>query len=400
MNSESSDETEGSVVVPAIDTASSVVCLRSLGQRGIETIAIAENRDAPALRSKYCDRAIEVPSPDEDLLGYKEALVALASRPGVRTIVPLREADTYVLAKYREEFAEYIPTPWPSLEVLRNAQDRVRLFEAAERAGVPIPETRLLDTIENWDRDRIVKARYALLASAYIDELTEHESQKGALTRHLDPGVEPDVEAMTAEMGHVPITQEFVPGSEYAVWALCNEGEPIAICQRRRVRGFKYTGGASVCRQTMYDPELDSIGRALIDELDWHGPASIQFIKDDATGEYKLMEVNPRFWASISCAIAAGLDFPHLYWRFAGGDPVRPEPTYERGVATHLLRGEAVYLLSVLREHSPYVERPSFAGELREVLASIYEQPRFDYLSLDDPRPFVRDLRNVAAELV
>jgi hypothetical protein len=54
----------------------------------------------------------------------------------------------------------------------------------------------------------------------------------------------------------------------------------------------------------------------------------------------------------------------------------------------------------VLQESSPYVERPSFAGELREVLASIYEQPRFDYLSLNDPRPFVRDLRNAAAELV
>jgi predicted ATP-grasp superfamily ATP-dependent carboligase len=400
MNSEASEASKGAVVVPAIDTASSTVCLRSLGRRGIETIVVTENRDAPALRSKYCDRAIRVPSPEEDLLGYKDALVDLASRPGVRTIVPLQEADTYVLAKYREEFAEHVRTPWPSLEVLRNAQDRVRLFEAAERAGVPMPDTRLLDTIESWDRDRIVKARYALLANAYIEGVSERESRTEALTRHLDPGVEPDIGAMTAEMDHVPITQEFVPGSEYAVWALCERGEPIAICQRRRVRGFKYTGGASVCRQTMYDPELDSLGRALIDELDWHGPASIQFIKDDATGEYKLMEVNPRFWASVSCGVAAGLDFPYLYWRFAGGEPVRPEPTYERGVATHLLRGEAVYLLSVLQESSPYVERPSFAGELREVLASIYEQPRFDYLSLNDPRPFVRDLRNAAAELV
>ena len=94
MNSEASEASKGAVVVPAIGTASSTVCLRSLGRRGIETIAVAENRNAPALRSKYCDRAIRVPSPEEDLLGYKEALMDLASRPGVRTIVPLREADT------------------------------------------------------------------------------------------------------------------------------------------------------------------------------------------------------------------------------------------------------------------------------------------------------------------
>jgi predicted ATP-grasp superfamily ATP-dependent carboligase len=395
----SAERRDDSVVVPAIGTASSTVCLRSLGRRGIHTIAIAENADTPALRSKYCNSAVRVPSPEADLLGYKEALLDLASRADVRTIIPLREADTYVLAKHREEFADHVATPWPPIDVLRNAQDRVRLFEAAERAGVPIPETRLLDAIDDWDRDRIVKARYALLASEYIDGLPESESSRGALTRHLDPGVEPNVEGIAAEMGHVPITQEFVPGTEYAVWALYDHGDPIAICQRRRVRGFKYTGGASVCRRMSYDPELDAIGRALLDELDWHGPASVQFIEDASTGEYKLMEINPRFWASISCAVAAGLDFPYWYWRFAGGEDLPTDATYDRGVMTHLLRGEVVYLLSVLREDSPYVERPSFRAEARDVLTSIRDQPRFDYCSRDDPRPFVRDLRNAAAEL-
>lgn len=66
---------------------------------------------------------------------------------------------------------------------------------------------------------------------------------------------------------------------------------------------------------------------------------------------------------------------------------------------TQLLRGEAVYLLSVLREESPYVERPSFGRETQKVLTSIYNQPRFDYLSLDDSRPFVRDLPNVVTGL-
>lgn len=389
---------QGSVVVPAIDTASSVVCLRSFGRRGIDTIAVAEDGNVPALRSKYCDEAIEVPSPENDLLGYKEALLSLASRPDVRTIAPLQEADAYVLSKYRSEFAEHVPTPWPTLETLRDAQDRIRLVEAARNAGVAVPETHPLDEIEDWDRNRIVKARYALLTSEYIPSLSETYSAKGALTRHLEPGTEPDVEAISAEMGHVPIAQEFVPGSEYAVWALCDHGEPVTICQRRRVRGFKYTGGASVCRQTMYDPELDSIGRALLDELDWHGLASVQFIEDATTDEYKLMEINPRFWASVSCAVKAGLDFPYYYWRFADDGTFRTDSEYETGVMTHLLRGEAVYLHSILRETSPYIERPSLQREAHDSLTSIYSQPGCDYFSLDDPWPFVRDLRNAVAE--
>ena len=395
----SSDE-GASVVVPAITAASSVICLRSLGRRGINTIAAAESADIPALRSRYCDEAVKLPSPRTDLLGYKNALLALARRPDVRTITPLREVDSYVLSAYREEFAEHIATPWPTLDVLRDAHDRIRLADAAEAAGVAIPETRLLDTVEDWDRERIVKARYALLVNEYVPSLPETASAKGALTEHIDPGVEPDVEGITARMGHVPITQEFVPGEEFAVWALCDDGEPVTICQRRRVRGFKYTGGASVCRKTMYDPDLDRVARALLAELDWHGLASVQFIANETTGEYELMEINPRFWASVSCAVQAGLDFPYEYYRFAGGESFDGDPTYERGVATHLLRGEGAYLHSVLTERSPYVEVPSFPAEAWAVARSCLAQPHFDYLSLDDPRPFVRDLRNEVSKLL
>lgn len=148
----------------------------------------------------------------------------------------------------------------------------------------------------------------------------------------------------------------------------------------------------------MYDPELDSIGRALLDELDWHGLASVQFIEDATTDEYKLMEINPRFWASVSCAVKAGLDFPYYYWRFADDGTFRTDSEYETGVMTHLLRGEAVYLHSILRETSPYIERPSLQREAHDSLTSIYSQPGCDYFSLDDPWPFVRDLRNAVAE--
>jgi len=412
-----------SVVVPAAGAASSVTCLRSLGRRGVHTIVASEDPNAPAFRSRYCDERVMVPSPATDLFEYKEALLSLARREDVRTIVPVREPDVYVLSRYREEFTEHVSALWPSFETLRDAHDRVRLVTAAAEAGVSVPETRLLSETQNWDRKLIVKARYALVtddiarrASTAVGDgsgradsgalLYGHEAEPSGgfvdvgKTRYLDPGVTPDVGRLTAEMSHDPIVQEYVSGTEYTFRALYERGEPIATCQKRAVRGYKYARGPSVFHEATAIPELTEAGLALLDRLDWHGVASVGFIHDETTGEFKLLEVNPRFWASLPCDLAAGVDFPAHYWRVAGGKPVRKNPEYETGNGTHLLRGEAAYLHSVLFEDFSFVPRPAFGPALWAVVSSIVAQPRFDYLSLDDPRPFVRDLHNRTAGLL
>lgn len=391
--------TDESIVVPAVGAASSISCLRSLGRRGIHTIAVSERGSAPGFRSRYCDEAIVVPSPAEDLIGYRDALLSLARRDDVRAIAPIREADVYVLSAYYEEFAEHIAPVWPSFETLRDAHDRIRLVEAATEAGVSVPETRLLSETEDWDRELIVKGRYAAHADGYVESLSPADFVDSGPTRYLEPGIEPDRDAIRAEMGHDPIVQEYVPGAEFAFWALYDHGEAVATCQRNRIRGFKYSGSASIYRESVRIPELEAAGRALLDALDWHGLAAVQFMRDANTGEFRLMEINPRFWLSLPCAVQAGADFPYYYWRLAGGESIRIDAAYEVGVGTHLLRGEATHLHSILREDYAFVPRPSFSATFREVVRSIYEQPNFDLLSLDDPGPFVRDALNTAASL-
>jgi len=389
-----------SVVVPAIGGPSSVSVLRSLGRSGVHTIAVSEQPDPPGFRSRYCDEAVRVPSPADDLLGYRDALLELARGGDVRTILPLREADVYVLATWREAFAEHVAPLWPDAETLRVAHDRVLLDEAARAAGVPAPETLPLDAVETWDRERFVKARYAILADAYLDDLPPGESRVESATRHLLPGEEPDVDAIAAEMGHVPIAQRYLPGGEYALWALYDEGEPVATCQKRQLRAYKYAGGTSVTRETVFVPEIERLGRALLDHLDWHGLASVQFIGDERTGEFSLLEINPRAWLSLPCAVQAGADFPAYFWRVAGGEWDSVDPGYETGVRTHLLRGNLVYLHSVLRDDFPLAERPAFHRALRDVGTSIAANPNFDYLSRDDPAPFVRDALNTVGGLL
>jgi predicted ATP-grasp superfamily ATP-dependent carboligase len=195
---------------------------------------------------------------------------------------------------------------------------------------------------------------------------------------------------------HIPIVQELVRDTrtEYGFRGLGDNGTLLLTCQKRQIRGISYAGGASVFRETMRDPRIEELGRTILEHLDWHGLASVQFLKDPDSGEYKFTEINPRVWASLEMDVLAGADFPYAHWLLATGNADRIETEYELGTGNHLLIGELRYLQSVLRDHYPLVERPKFRSALWDVLSSCYDQPHFDYIHLDDPRPFVRGVLN------
>lgn len=389
------------VVVPAISHPSSLACSRSLAKRGFRTVFASENDGVEAFCSRYCDESVSVPAPESSETGYKDALLSLARRPAVKTILPVRETDIYVLAKYRDEFAPHVGTPWPDFDTLARVQDRLRLYEVAESAGVPTPETALLTECGDWSGKWILKGRYSLLTDAYLPDRVTDRLVRPPSTRYVCPGEKPSVTAILDEMGHEPIVQEYLPPSdEYGFFALYDRGEAIATFQHRQIRGIHFSGGASAYRESVSIPELERLGRNLLDALDWHGVAMVEFKKDAEGGEFKLMEINPRFWSSLPFTVQTGADFPYYYWLLANGDRDAIDCRYDVGIGGHLLSGEVSHLLSILRDRPDLVDRPSFTGTLCDVLTSIVRQPRFDYLDASDPCPFVRHARRKFEGLV
>lgn len=384
------DEQTGSVVVPSGVSVKSLGCVRSFGRQGVRTVVASEFEEVPASHSRYCDEQVSVPSPHEDLLSYKDALVSLAMRPDVETIIPTREEDAYVLSKYRQEFTAHVETSWPSFDSLRIAHDGYRLAQHAMNVGVPVPETRLLTDVDDWDPELIVKQRYSILTSDYADFLGPTECEGGGQEPiYLESGVPDTDEIVETMLGQVPIVQNVVSGSEYSFRALYDHGTPVATSLRRQIRGKTYAGGASVFREMTHDSTIEELGMRLLNSLDWHGLASVQFFKNEETDEAKLIEINPRIWASVLLDMRAGADFPYHYWLMTRGEAERIDPSYRSDVATHLLLGELQYLQSVLQDDFPNVDRPTFRQSLLDVGASVYRHPHFDFVSLDDPKPFV-----------
>jgi predicted ATP-grasp superfamily ATP-dependent carboligase len=149
---------------------------------------------------------------------------------------------------------------------------------------------------------------------------------------------------------HPFVVQECVQGTGQGVFALYDNGEPLAFFTHRRLREKPPRGGVSVLSESVpLDPVLVSHARALLDKVRWHGVAMVEFKVSDNRTPY-LMEVNTRFWGSLQLAIDAGVDFPWMLYRMACGEPVEPVRKYRAGLRLRWLLGDLDWLYLVLRD--------------------------------------------------
>lgn len=386
----------GSALVPTGRQMKSYACMRSLARRGVRTVLAADCEGVPHRSSRYCDESVTVPAPREDPSAFVDALLELAAREDVETIYPTREADVFLLAQHRDRFERHVSLPIPTADTLETVHDRLRLFEAARDAGVGMPETQLLSDVDAWDADRIVKSRFNVLTAAYVDGFPDDEIAEVKSVRHLQAGVSPDLAGIRATMRHEPIVQAFVPKREkYMVCALYDHGECLATYQHEEIRGNSWIGGGGVYRKSTDCPDVEAEAVHLLDHVGWHGLACLEYIRDANTGEWKLLEINPKLWQSLPSTIRANADFPYYYWLQARGRPGAIDPSYTVGVGCHMLYGELAHLASIVRDESPLVERPSLGRTTWDVLRSCLEQPRFDYLHRDDPKQFLDGIRAI-----
>ena len=80
---------------------------------------------------------------------------------------------------------------------------------------------------------------------------------------------------------------------------LMERGEIISYYSHKRLRTYPENGGVSVLSKSTENLYIKKIGHSILKKMNWNGFAMIEFIYDDKTNLYKLIEINPRLWGSV-----------------------------------------------------------------------------------------------------
>ena len=285
------------------ETRHALAAVRSLGAKGHAVHVGCKGKRGQAMLSRFCHGRIGTPDPSDP--SYSSIIAGAVEDREIELLLTFTDASTWSISTGRDSLPGSCRLLMPSHDILRRAADKGETLELAEQLGIPVPAT----PSPAYSGIRVVKPRMGGKVSYVMDGHGLRNGNEGA------------------------IVQEFIPGSvNCAFCALMDHGRAIASFTHRELREIPPTGGSATLAESVRNREVAEMGLRLLEALRWHGIAMVEFKEDQRTGSYRLMEINPRFWASLELAIAAGVDFPDLGARMASGEKLDPVTDYREGI--------------------------------------------------------------------
>jgi len=303
---------------------------RSLHSHGIQ-VDLADCVNAPriAYRSRAIREFVRVQYPDYSLEEFATGLRDFIKRQGHDLLIPTDDLGLTALMECYEDLKDIVEIACPPPSVTRRVLNKAYTLEAAQRCGICVPRTVIVSNSEQlneqidgfpfpWVLKPVAKERRLKKFKSCSISSVHDITRLFPAPREFDPPM---------------LLQEHCAGDGVGVEILLHRGECVAVFQHRRLKELPYTGGVSVTAVSEPpDPTLVQQSTTLLRALEWEGPAMVEFKVNSADGRVTLMEVNGRYWGTISLPITAGIDFPLYDWQLRHGEPVAACKSYSAGI--------------------------------------------------------------------
>ena len=371
-----------------------VACVRSLARAGHEVHVGAPARWSKASWSRFASGKFQYVSPEVSALSYVEDIVRELGRLGPALVLPMTERSLSLLSERREEvFAAGGQMILPPHEIVTRAFDKQATMELARSLGVAVPKSVLIQGLGECERLKTM-----LTYPAVLKPRSSQQASGGRLRPTGRPGYAKNPAQLIAACSKMfsrsseILIQEFVEGNGEGYFALLRHGKVRAEFAHRRLRDVNPTGSGSALRISKQpEPRLRDMAIALLEALHWHGVAMVEFrVRPDGTPV--LLEVNGRFWTSLSLAVHAGVDFPALLAEMAERGDIPHASEYCEGVRCRWLLGDFRHLLAVWMG-APEGFPGKFPGRLSTLKQFLLPVRKtfHDNFQIEDPLPELGD---------
>ncbi len=376
------------VLVTDGNERATIAVIRSLGRKGIIVGVIGYKKNSLGFYSKYCKNRHVISPPTKNVNQFLKELLEILSKFDYDIILPITDTTNLIFSKNRRKIESMIEKVGGNeLEVFMKSLDKMQTLKIAKKIDMSIPKTicpltkeKLIDKIEKINYPCVIKPRFG----SYIKG-NETLSAGIKIAKSKKELIE-KYEKISSKIPK-PLIQEMLTGDERGIFLLIDKGRVIASFAHKRIRSFKPRGGASVLRKsTELDKTLKSHSIKLLREMNWNGPAMVEFKYNQRKKEYQLMEVNGRFWGSLALPIYAGIDFPYLYYKLLTGKNVTPVKTYKLEIKSRYLAGDIVNLFNTLKANPKKIKLRTKLKSIKNFLKSFEGKMKYDFFPKDDYR--------------
>lgn len=358
---------KGRVIITYGRSLMALTAAHSLGSRGIEVIGCDDVGMTVLHFSRHVtDNFIHAPyqHDEEQYLNDMEEHIKAHKpdddRPYI--LMPMFR-DAKLLAKHRDRFSGLIDIAAPDYKIISQVHPKDVFADTCEAYNLCIPETHQPDNMA------ALKEMKDTLSFPVLIKPTDEVGGHGIHKAHDFNALCKLFEGSIDKYGGAPLIQDVIEGEDYCLSTLCDHGKVIAHMAYKNLYQYPRGSGAGIMRETIDDAPFMDTAQTLLQSLNWHGIAQIDF---RWTGKPQdpayLIEVNPRFWAGLFHSVESGIDFPWLLYQLTAFGKIDHEDTAKIGVKTKI---PGLWALSALQE---IAESETHFEDLEKAWADIWNK--------------------------
>lgn len=262
-----------------------------------------------------------IPYPSSGLEGLFNRLKEINDIEKIDIIIPTLDSELYAFIKLEPRLNELgIKLFLPTSEQL-NIRSKDKLFNFCKANDIKVPKNITAGSVQDLYNIPSLGDYPVVVKGIFYEAYIVNNFDEAVAAFHK----------IAYKWGYPVIIQEFVKGSEYNVVALGDGNGTMtgAVAMKKLYITDKGKGWSGV---TIHDPALISISEKVIAATKWKSGMELEFIKTADTGEYYLLEINPRFPAWVFLSPNAGQNLPAAMVHMIKGENVPPFTDYKTGV--------------------------------------------------------------------
>jgi predicted ATP-grasp superfamily ATP-dependent carboligase len=287
---------------------------RSLSRAGYEVFSLGAGKGQASKSKSVVESFFINPNDDET---FDSALFDVIDTRKIDALLPIGALSVSRVNSARDALQESVAFALAPRNSMNLALSKSLTIQHAESIGVTCPKTWIFDSMSSLIGGiKTIPLPFVLKSGSELYKF-------GPIYVHSKDQINDlltQFELRDAFLFTTVIAQELILGQGVGFFALYQNGDCKRVFMHERLRETPSTGGSSWAARGIYNDNLMESGLTLLDSLNWHGPAMVEYKLHAQTRKPVLMELNPKFWGSLDLAISSGVDFASETVRVALGE--------------------------------------------------------------------------------
>ena len=274
--------------------------------------------------------------------------------------------------------------PFEDPDVIKNCLNKRYTYALARNAGINIPESNFPDNIDELNSVADSVTFPVILKPAIMHTFHAMTGKKALLCNNKQELVNNYHSFIKNNPPDEVIIQEFIPSGPkelFSLGAFCHKGRIISGFMANRQRQNPMTFGNSTCyARTVYKEEILQASKKILFEMNYSGFCEVEFMFDNVSQEYKLLEINARPWKWHSLANKAGLNFIDNWVHIVEKREIK---------ATISRKENMIWVENITDIYISFMEILKGRLSLAEYIKSLSYEKEFAVYSIHDPLPSI-----------